>query len=142
MTTNNTDTKLDFVTLCQTIVSGFQALTDTTYVIEGQTLTKQQVLQPLQDYVAAEALVAPAEAAYHGAVRKAHAAEAPARTTVANLKPYLKIRLGKSNPALKSQFGISPAKAPQKTAATKAEAATKAKATRAKNHPKAVKPTT
>lgn len=141
MATKHTDTKLEFLTLCQSLITGFEALPDTTFVIDGQTLTKQQVLQPLQDYVAAEALVVPAEAAYHATVQKAHGAEAPARAMVANVKPYLRTRLGKSNPALKSQFGVTPAKTPQRTAATKAEAATKAKATRAKNHPKAPKPT-
>ena len=118
-----------------------QSLPDATLTIDGQTLTKAQVLQPLNDYVAAEALVAPADAAYHATVQKAHGAEVTARAMVVNLKPYLKVRLGKSNPALKSQFGVTPAKTPQRTAESKAEAATKAKATRAKNHPKAPKPT-
>jgi hypothetical protein len=135
------DNKLEFLTLCQSLITGVQSLPDATLTIDGQTLTKAQILQPLTDYVAAEALVAPADAAYHAAVQKAHATEAAARAIVVNLKPYLKVRLGKSNPALKSQFGVTPAKAPQRTAATKAEAATKAKATRAKNHPKAPKPT-
>ena len=141
MTTNRIDNKLAFVTLCQSLIAGVQSIPDATLTIDGQTLAKALVLEPLNDYVAAEALVAPAEAAYHAAVQKAHGAEAPARDMVANLKPYLKVRLGKANPALKSQFGVAPAKAPQRTAATKAEAATKAKATRAKNHPKAPKPT-
>jgi hypothetical protein len=141
MAANRNDTKLEFLSLCQSLITGEQSLPDATLTIDGQTLTKAQVLQPLTDYVAAEALVAPAEAAYHAAVQKAHATEAAARTMVVNLKPYLMVRLGKSNPALKSQFGVTPAKTPQRTAATKAEAATKAKATRAKNHPKAPKPT-
>jgi hypothetical protein len=140
VTANRRDNKLEFVSLCQSLITGVQSLADATLTIDGQTLTKAQVLEPLTDYVAAEALVAPADAAYHAAVLKAHGTEAAARAMVANLKPYLKVRLGKSNPALKSQFGVSPAKTPQRTAATKAEAATKAKATRAKNHPKAPKP--
>ncbi len=141
MTANRRDNKLEFVSLCQSLIAGVQSIPDPTLTIDGQTLTKAQVLQPLTDYVAAEALVAPADAAYHAVVQKAHGAEAAARAMVANLKPYLKVRLGKSNPALKSQFGVTPTKEPQRTAATKAEAATKAKATRAKNHPKAPKPT-
>ena len=141
MTTNRQDNKLGFLNLCQSLITGVQSLPDATLTIDGQTLTKAQVLQPLTDYVAAEALVAPADAAYHATVQKAHAAEAAARAIVVNLKPYLKVRLGKSNPALKSQFGVSPAKTPQRSAAPKAEAATKAKATRAKNHPAAPKPT-
>ncbi|HEX8790170.1 MAG TPA: hypothetical protein VF765_04410 [Polyangiaceae bacterium] len=141
MTTNRLDNKLAFLTLCQSLIAGVQSIPDPTLTIDGQTLPKAQVLQPLTDYVAAEALVAPAEAAYHAAVQKAHDAEVPAKAMVANLKPYLKVRLGKSNPALKSQFGVTPAKTPQRTAESKAEAATKAKATRAKNHPKAPKPT-
>ena len=141
MTGNRNDTKLQFLSLCQSLITGVQSIPDATLTIDGQTLTKAQILQPLTDYVAAEAQVAPADAAYHAAVQKAHTAEAVARAIVVNLKPYLKVRLGKSNPALKSQFGVTPAKAPQRTAATKAEAATKAKATRAKNRPAAPKPT-
>ena len=140
MTANRRDNILEFTTLCQSLIAGVQSIPDATLTIDGQTLPKAQVLQPLNEYVAAEALVAPAEAAYNAAVQKAHDAEVPAKAMVANLKPYLKVRLGKSNPALKSQFGVTPAKEPQRTAANKADAATKGKATRAKNHPKAPKP--
>ena len=53
MTGNRNDSKLQFLSLCQSLITGVQSLPDATLTIDGQTLTKAQVLQPLTDYAVA-----------------------------------------------------------------------------------------
>jgi hypothetical protein len=125
-----TNAKSVLVMLCTALIAGIEALPDSSFVLGTQTLTKAQILAPLQAYVASTLQTAADETAWHLSLQGEHVAEAAAKGMVELLKPYLQGRLGKSNPQLQTQFGISPVKKPQASVATKAKAAEKAVATR------------
>ncbi|MGH7297165.1 MAG: hypothetical protein ACRELB_19660, partial [Polyangiaceae bacterium] len=129
-TSSKTNAKSVLVSLCSALVAGVDALPDASFVLGTQTLTKAQVLAPLVAYGAATQQSAADETAWHLSLQQEHVAGGAARAMVDVLKPYLQGRLGKSNPQLKTQFGIPPVKAAQPSAETKARAAAKAKATR------------
>jgi hypothetical protein len=131
--TNSRQTKLEFSTQCSTLANGVLALPDKTLTVSEQSLTPKQCAAPLQAYVAAAAQTATALAAYHKAVQQEKAAEIDARSMYDQLKPVLVGRLGKSNPALETDYGIPPAKTPQTTVAAKAAGQQKAQATRKAN---------
>jgi hypothetical protein len=117
---------------CSGLVIGVTALQDKSFLVNGGTLAKADALQPMQDYVDAEEEVTTADAAYRAALAKARAAEGPARAMVSTLKPYLRVRMGKSNPALKTQFGVAPIAPPVTSSTAKAAGVVKAQTTRAK----------
>ncbi len=130
MATTTKNSKQTLVSQCGSLVTGITALTDTSFLLDGGTVAKADVLSPLQAYVDADKEVIVADASYRAAVAKAHAAEPAARAMVGELKPYLRSRYGQTNPALKSQFGVEPAKPRVVPVAKKAAGAVKAKATR------------
>jgi hypothetical protein len=130
MSTSSKINKQTFASECSALITGVTAMTDKSFLMGGGTVAKADALQPMQDYVDAEEEVTTTDAAYRAAVAKAHAAEVPALAMVADLKPYLRARLGKTNPALKSQFGIDPIQPPTTKVATKAAGVAKASATR------------
>jgi hypothetical protein len=130
MTANSKHTKGAFATFCTTLASGIQAMPDATFLLGMETLTKAQVVGPLQAYPAQVAKTAEAKTAYDESLLAEHALEAEARAMVDRVKPFLQGRFGKESPKLESQFGIAPQKKPQKTVATKAGAIAKSKATR------------
>jgi hypothetical protein len=134
MSSNNHDTKLSLSAQCDALVQGVTSLADPTLTLDGKPYTKDAVLAPLRACVTAIAATSAAHSAWSQAVQQEHDAIAAARAMIALLKPYLQVRLGKSNPALQSQFGIAPAKKGEKTVAVKSTAIAKAKATRAARH--------
>jgi hypothetical protein len=131
MVTKDTNTNEAFLTLCNALIGGVGSLPDKSFLLGGGTVPKADALAPLQAYVSAAGEVVTTDAAYRAALAKARAAKVPAQAMVADLKPYLKSRLGKTNPVLESRFGVTPDKPPTTPVATKAEGAAKAKATRA-----------
>jgi hypothetical protein len=130
MTTKNSNAKSALITLCRALVSGVQALPDPTFLLGGQAIAKAAVVAPLQAYVDAAGKTAADEATWHIAVQAEQAAEATARAMIDLLKPTLQGRLGKSNPQLQTQFGLTPAKKAQPSVAVKAKSAAKGTATR------------
>jgi hypothetical protein len=131
LTTNQSNTKAAFIAICNALITGIDALPDKTFLLGGQTYTKAQVVAPLQTVVDAAGKAAADEATWHSSVQDEHDAEAAAREMVDALKPFLQGRLGKSNPLLRSQFGLAPVKTAQKTVAAKATGIAKSLATRA-----------
>jgi hypothetical protein len=131
MTTKDSSSNEAFLTLCNALIGGVGSLPDKSFLLGGGTVTKTEALSPLQDYVEADGEVKTANATRKAAVAKARTAKIPARAMVGNLKPYLKARLGKTNPLLESQFGIPAEKPPEVPVASKAAGAEKSKATRA-----------
>jgi hypothetical protein len=131
MSSKKSDSNEAFVTLCNALVGGVGSLPDKSFLLGGNTVPKADALSPLQAYVAAEEEVTTTNADYRAALAKARKAKVPARAMVGELKPYLQVRLGKTNPLLESQFGIPAQKPPTTPVASKAEGAAKAKATRA-----------
>jgi hypothetical protein len=129
MAANNTHTKTKFIAFCTTLAAGVTAMADTTFLLGGKSLTKAEVVGPLDAYVAATAQTAQDKTTYETSLQQERAAEEAARGIVDQLKPFLQGRLGKSNPALETQFGIAPQKKAQKTVAVKAGAIAKSKAT-------------
>jgi hypothetical protein len=134
MSSNRSNTKLEFVSQCQTLATGVLALPDKTLTVSEQSLTKAAVAAPLQAYVAAAAQTASDKAAYTKSVQAEKVAEAAARAMFEQLKPVLQGRFGKSNPVLETSYGIPPVKTPQKSVTVKAGAVAKAATTRAANH--------
>jgi hypothetical protein len=133
-TTNSKKTKLEFSSQCQTLANGVLALPDKTLTVSEQSLTTKQCAAPLLAYVAAATQTATALSAYRKAVQAEKAAEADARSMYDQLKPVLVGRLGKTNPALETTYGIPPAKVPQTSVAAKAGGVQKSLATRKANH--------
>jgi hypothetical protein len=131
LTTNQSNTKAAFISICNALITGINALPDKTFLLGGQTYTKAQVVAPLQAVVDAAAQAAADEATWHASVQAEHDAEAAARVMVDALKPFLQGRLGKSSPLLRSQFGLAPVKVAEKTVAAKATGIAKSLATRA-----------
>ena len=131
MTTKSSTSNQAFVTECNALITGVTALSDKSFLMGGASVAKADVLSPMQDYVDAEQEVTTADAARKAAIAKARTAEVAARAMVGDLKPYLRARMGKTNPALESQFGIAPQKPAATPVASKAAGAAKAKATRA-----------
>jgi len=126
-----TDSKQSLSATCTALITGINALANADTVTSGTTTyTKGQLLAPLIAYLPLPAATANAKTAYSKCV----ADEATARTAAVTMiedviKPFLQLRLGKSNPVLVT-YGLEPVKVPQKTAATKAAAAQKSQATR------------
>jgi hypothetical protein len=134
MSTQNHDTKLALSAQCTALVQGVNSLPDPTLTLDGKTYSKAAVVAPLNACVAAIAATATAHTAWTQSVQNERDAVAAARAMIAALKPYLRVRLGKNNPALQSEFGVPPAKKTQKTVAVKSTAIAKAKATRVARH--------
>jgi hypothetical protein len=134
MSTNTKSNKLSLVSTCTALVQGVNTLTDTTFTLDGQTVSKAAVLAPLNACIAAITATTTAHSNWTASVQAERTAVAAAVAMIAVLKPYLKVRLGKSNPVLKSEFGVAPAKAAKKPVAVKSAAIAKAKATRAARH--------
>jgi hypothetical protein len=134
MSSNNKSNKLSLISTCTALVQGVNALTDATFTLDGQTYTKAAVLAPLNACIAAIAATTTAHSNWTASVQAERTAVAAAVAMIAVLKPYLKVRLGKSNPSLKSEFGVAPAKPAKKPVAVKSAAIAKAKATRAARH--------
>jgi hypothetical protein len=134
MSSNSKSNKLTVLSTCTALVQGVNSLTDATFTLDGQTYMKAAVLAPLNACTAAIAATATAHSSWTAAVQAERTAVAAATAMIAVLKPYLKVRLGKSNPTLKSQFGVAPAKAAKKPVAVKSAAIAKAKATRTARH--------
>jgi hypothetical protein len=134
MSTKTHETKLTLSALCNALIQGVTSLADPTLTLDGKVYTKDAALAPLRACVAAIEATAATHAAWSKAVQDERDAVAAARAMIALLKPYLKVRLGKSNPALQSEFGIEPAKQPHRTVAVKSTAIAKGKATRTARH--------
>jgi hypothetical protein len=134
MTTNKKDTKLEMSSTCAALLQGVNALPDSTFEMDGQTYAKAAVLGPLNAFIAAVAATTATHSAWLKAVQDEEAAAGAAHAMVAILKPYLRARLGKSNPALQSKFGVAPVKKAKKPVAVKSAAIAKSKATRAARH--------
>jgi hypothetical protein len=131
MVKKNTSAKEPFINECNALVTGVGALPDKTLLFDGDSVAKGNALQPLSDYVSAEEEVTTAEAAYRAAVAKAHAAKPAAQAMVGKLRSYLRSRLGQSNPALKTEFGVEPIQPRVTPIASRAAGAAKGKATKA-----------
>ena len=134
MTSNRSNTKLEFSTQCDTMATGVLALTDKTLMVSEQSMTKPEAVAPLQTYVAAVAQTASDKATYNKSLQAEKAAEAAARERYEEMKPVLQGRFGKSNPILETTYGVAPAKTAKKPVAVKAAAVVKAINTRAANH--------
>ena len=134
MTSNRSNTKLEFSTQCSTMATGVLALPDKTLMVDDQSMTKPDAAAPLQAYVAATAQTASDKAAYNRSLQAEKLAEAAARERYDQLKPFLQGRFGKSNPILETTYGVVPVKTTQKPVAVRAAAAAKALSTRAANH--------
>jgi hypothetical protein len=130
----NRETKLTLSVLCNALIEGLTPLADPTFTLDGKVYPKDAVLAPLHAYVVAVEATSASRAAWSKAVQDEHDAATAARAMIALLKPYLKVRLGKSNPALQSEYGIAPARKAEKTVAVKSTAIAKAKATRIARH--------
>ncbi|HEY8040691.1 MAG TPA: hypothetical protein VIF15_12890 [Polyangiaceae bacterium] len=134
MTTNKNNSKHALALACGNLAAGITSLPDKEFLLGAQTLTKAQVLAPLDAYEPATVTTATTRGAWSKAVIAERAAEIAAHAMIELLKPFLQARLGKSNPDLESMFGVAPVKPPKVTSAVKAAAAAKAKATRSKLH--------
>lgn len=131
MATKPKSTHASLVSRCNSLITGVTALPDASFLLGGGAVAKAAVVLPLQAYVDAEKEVTTADAAYRAALAKAHAAQPGARAMMTELVPYLRARLGKANPALEAQFGVTPLTPRPTPVASKAAGAVKGKATRA-----------
>jgi hypothetical protein len=126
-------TKNDKTAEIQAFSTGVSSLTDASFVIDSETVTKPQVLQACTAYIAAVA----ATAAARGQLKTCLDAEAQAWATVSeyrdSIKSLVESRFGKGSPQLLT-FGFTPAKPRKISVEAKAAGIAQGKRTRAARH--------
>jgi hypothetical protein len=100
------------------------------YKLNGETLTKAELLAKFQSRVDAAEATKTARAALRTAVAEEKAVEKEVKPLRAGLKSFIQSREGRGSPILQT-FGFPEGKTPKTRPAVKADAALKAKATRA-----------
>jgi hypothetical protein len=128
--------KATFITLLQALISAINKELPSvqSFTLNGQTITRTNLLAALQAYIDAANGTATANQAWRANVSAEKEARAEAAVLVGGMKTYVESNYGKASPEL-LKFGFSPAKPAVKSVVTKVVSVAKGAATRALRNP-------
>jgi hypothetical protein len=122
-------TKLTVEAEYEALIVGVQSLPDTSFILNGITLAKPDLVQRLQKRVDAAEATKTSKKQWLADVQVEHAVNADVAPLRAAMKTFVETRFGKNSSKLRD-FGYPPAKPRKTTTAKKAAGVAKAKATR------------